>query len=203
MVISSQAIRFGQDGWLEDARRVPSPNHDHRPEALAVDLLVIHYISLPAGHFAGDAIERLFTNRMDPQAHPSFQGLVDLKVSAHFLIRRHGELLQFVSGNDRAWHAGVSHFRGRDRCNDFSIGIELEGNAVRPFTTSQYRVLARLTHALVRRWPLRYVAGHSDIAPGRKEDPGPLFDWNRYEQMTISCGLQRPFPTDTRTNPQA
>jgi AmpD protein len=129
--------------------------------------------------------------------------LPDLKVSVHFLIRRHGELLQFVSGDARAWHAGVSHFFGRDRCNDFSIGIELEGNTTRPFTTAQYRVLARLTHALVRRWPLRYVAGHSDIAPGRKEDPGPLFDWNRYAQMTISCGLQRPFPTDTRTNAQA
>lgn len=203
MVIPSQAIRFGQDGWLDAARRVPSPNHDRRPEALAVDLLVIHCISLPAGHFAGDAIERLFTNRIDPQAHPSFHSLPDLKVSVHFLIRRHGELLQFVSGDARAWHAGVSHFFGRDRCNDFSIGIELEGNAIRPFTTAQYRVLARLTHALVRRWPLRYVAGHSDIAPGRKEDPGPLFDWNRYAQMTISCGLQRPFPTDTRTNAQA
>jgi AmpD protein len=203
MVIPSQAIRFSQDGWLDVARRVPSPNHDRRPEALAVDLLVIHCISLPAGHFAGDAIERLFTNRIDPRAHPSFHSLPDLKVSVHFLIRRHGELLQFVSGDARAWHAGVSHFFGRDRCNDFSIGIELEGNAIRPFTTAQYRVLARLTHALVRRWPLRYVAGHSDIAPGRKEDPGPLFDWNRYAQMTISCGLQRPFPTDTRTNAQA
>jgi AmpD protein len=203
MVIPSQAIRFSQDGWLDVARRVPSPNHDRRPEALAVDLLVIHCISLPAGHFAGDAIERLFTNRIDPRAHPSFHSLPDLKVSVHFLIRRHGELLQFVSGDARAWHAGVSHFFGRDRCNDFSIGIELEGNTTRPFTTAQYRVLARLTHALVRRWPLRYVAGHSDIAPGRKEDPGPLFDWNRYAQMTISCGLQRPFPTDTRTNAQA
>jgi AmpD protein len=197
------AMRFGDDGWLSTARRVPSPNHDLRPDGLAVDLLVIHYISLPAGHFSGDMIERLFTNRIDPHAHPSFQGLEALKVSAHFLIRRHGELLQFVSGDARAWHAGVSHFLGRDRCNDFSIGIELEGNATRPFTSAQYRILARLTRALARRWPLRYVAGHSDIAPGRKEDPGPLFDWNRYEQMTVSCGLHRPFAADTLTNPQA
>ena len=181
MVISSQAIRFGQDGWLEDARRVPSPNHDHRPEALAVDLLVIHYISLPAGHFAGDAIERLFTNRMDPQAHPSFQGLADLKVSAHFLIRRHGELLQFVSGNDRAWHAGVSHFRGRDRCNDFSIGIELEGTDDQPFTEAQYATLAPLLDSLKQAYPIEAVVGHSDIAPGRKTDPGLCFDWQRLD----------------------
>lgn len=179
---------------------MPSPNQDSRPSGNAVDLLVIHYISLPAGHFAGDAIERLFTNRIDPQRHPSFTSLVGLKVSAHFLIRRHGQLLQFVSGDARAWHAGVSSFLGRGQCNDFSIGVELEGDGLRAFTQAQYRVLARLTEALIRRWPLRYVAGHSDIAPGRKQDPGPFFDWERYGQMTVSCGLQRPFPADSRSS---
>jgi len=114
-------------------------------------------------------------------------------VSAHFLIRRRGELIQFVPGAARAWHAGVSSFKGRERCNDFSIGVELEGDSHRPFTEAQYRVLARLTRALVDRWPLRHVAGHSDIAPGRKDDPGPLFDWACFADMTQSCGLERPF----------
>lgn len=194
------SLSFDAHGWLQAGRTVPSPNQDSRPPAQVIDLLVIHYISLPAGHFAGDAIERLFTNRIDPERHPSFASLQGLRVSAHFLVRRRGELLQFVSGDARAWHAGVSSFLGRGQCNDFSIGIELEGDGQRPFSTAQYRVLARLTEALARRWPLRYVAGHSDIAPGRKEDPGPFFDWHRYSQMTVSCGLQRPFPIDSRAN---
>jgi AmpD protein len=184
---------FDCDGWLGGARRLPSPNQDERPQGTVIDLLVIHYISLPAGRFSGPAIEQLFLNRLDPSSHPSFASLEGLRVSAHFLIRRRGELLQFVSGQARAWHAGQSQFMGRDRCNDFSIGIELEGNALRPFTDAQYRVLARLTRALVDRWPLRHVAGHSDIAPGRKDDPGPLFDWARFATMTQSCGLERPF----------
>jgi len=184
---------FDRDGWLDTARRLPSPNQDERPTGMAIDLLVIHYISLPAGHFSGPAIEQLFLNRLDPSGHPSFASLEGLRVSAHFLIRRRGELIQFVPGAARAWHAGVSSFKGRERCNDFSIGVELEGDSHRPFTEAQYRVLARLTRALVDRWPLRHVAGHSDIAPGRKDDPGPLFDWAYFADMTQSCGLERPF----------
>lgn len=193
---------FDDDGWHATARRLPSPNHDARPPGAVVDLLVLHYISLPAGHFRGDAIERLFTNRLDPGAHPSFDSLEGLRVSAHFLIRRHGQLLQFVPGEARAWHAGVSRFQGRQACNDFSIGIELEGCGERPFTSAQYRVLARLTADLCRRWPLRYLAGHSDIAPGRKQDPGPFFDWDRFSGMTQSCGLERPFVPASRESAQ-
>ena len=186
-------------GWYAPARRVPSPNHDARPQGLPIDLLVIHHISLPAGYFSGDAIERLFTNRIDPHGHADFASLVGLRVSAHFLIRRHGQLIQFVAGEDRAWHAGLSSFQGRERCNDFSLGIELEGDALRTFTDAQYRVLARLTEDLARRWPLRWVAGHSDIAPGRKVDPGPRFDWDRFCALTQSSGLQRPFHPPDRT----
>ncbi len=189
---------FDAGGWHRRARRVPSPNCDARPDGAAPELLVVHHISLPAGRFAGDAVERLFTNRLDESAHPSFAGLGSLHVSSHFLIRRRGELLQFVSCDDRAWHAGASSFLGRERCNDFSIGIELEGTGERPFTDAQYRVLARLTRALVDRWPLRYLAGHSDIAPGRKTDPGPSFDWRRYESMLHGCGLSRPFRPEGR-----
>jgi AmpD protein len=190
-------------GWYAPARRVPSPNHDARPPGLPIDLLVIHHISLPAGHFSGDAIERLFTNRIDPHAHADFASLAGLRVSAHFLIRRQGQLIQFVAGEDRAWHAGLSRFKGRERCNDFSLGIELEGDALRPFTDAQYRVLARLTGDLARRWPLRWVAGHSDIAPGRKVDPGPLFEWDRFGALTQASGLQRPFPPPDRAIAQA
>lgn len=194
---------FDEAGWCRSARRVPSANHDRRPPGTVTDLLVIHYISLPAGHFRGDAIERLFTNQLDLSAHPTFSSLAGLRVSSHFLVRRHGELLQFVSGESRAWHAGVSRFLDREGCNDFSIGIELEGCGERPFTATQYRVLARLTEALCRRWPLRYLAGHSDIAPGRKQDPGPFFDWARFGDMTQSCGLERPFVPPGRELPGA
>jgi AmpD protein len=189
---------FDARGWHRRARPVPSPNFDARPDGAAPELLVIHHISLPAGRFAGDAIERLFTNRLDESAHPSFAGLGALRVSAHFLIRRRGELLQFVSCDARAWHAGASCFRGRERCNDFSIGIELEGTGERRYTDAQYRVLARLTRALAARWPLRHLAGHSDIAPQRKTDPGPSFDWRRYESMLDGCGLSRPFGPPAR-----
>jgi len=193
----SRAASFDDAGWHRGARRVPSPNHDERPPGVAVDLLVVHHISLPAGCFAGDAVERLFTNRLDCNAHPSFGSLRGLQVSAHFLVRRRGELQQFVSGDARAWHAGVSRFLGRERCNDFSIGVELEGTGERAFTDAQYRVLAGLTLALAARWPLRHVAGHSDIAPGRKTDPGPCFEWPRFLAMVRSAGLVRPFgPAD-------
>lgn len=178
--MSPEASGPWQDGWYGPARICPSPNADERPAGMAIELLVIHYISLPPGRFSGDAIERLFTNRIDPQAHPMLAAWADMRVSAHFLIRRRGELLQFVSTDRRAWHAGVSEFQGRTRCNDFSIGIELEGDGAHPFTAAQYRVLERLSAALCRRYALTHVAGHSDIAPGRKDDPGPFFDWQRY-----------------------
>ena len=156
---------------------MPSPNHDARPPGVRPELLLIHHISLPPGRFSGDAIERLFTNRLEASAHPAFASLSGLRVSAHFLIRRRGELLQFVAGDARAWHAGVSSFLGRERCNDFSIGVELEGTGEHRYTEAQYRVLASLSRALCARWPLRWVAGHSDVAPGRKSDPGIAFDW--------------------------
>jgi len=140
---------------------------------------VLHSISLPPGQFGGDAIERLFTNRLDPQAHPYFQEVFSLKVSSHFLIRRDGELVQFVPVTRRAWHAGASSWRGRGRCNDFSVGVELEGTEGAPFEPAQYERLSALTHALRARLPLRALAAHSDVAPGRKTDPGAGFDWPR------------------------
>ena len=186
--------REAPDGWLAGARCVPSPHHDARPADAGIDLLVMHYISLPPGRFSGDAIERLFTGTLDPSAHPAFAELAGLRVSAHFLVRRRGELVQFVGTGQRAWHAGVSNFLGRERCNDFSVGIELEGDGSQPFTGVQYRRLAALTRALVGRHRLRWVAGHSDIAPGRKHDPGPFFDWAGYLASIADTGLTRPFP---------
>lgn len=180
-------------GWLTSALARPSPNHDRRPDATAVELLVVHYISLPPGRFRGDAVERLFTNCLEPSAHPDFAGLHGLRVSAHFLIRRNGALLQFVDADLRAWHAGVSTFQGRERCNDFSIGVELEGDGRHRFTAQQYRALRRLVASLRERYPLRWVAGHSDIAPGRKFDPGPLFDWQRFASAREVRGLEDPF----------
>jgi len=172
---------------------VPSPNHDERPAGATVDLLVVHHISLPPGRFRGDAIERLFTNCLDTAAHPAFAPLREMRVSAHFLIRRDGELLQFVDADLRAWHAGVSCFDGRERCNDFSIGVELEGDGAHRFTARQYRALRRLVARLRERYPLRWMAGHSDIAPGRKEDPGPKFDWRRLTRAREARGLAGPF----------
>lgn len=186
-------MRVDDAGWLAGARRVASSNCDARPAATVVDTLVIHHISLPPEHFAGDAIERLFTNRLDAQAHPYFERLREVHVSAHFLLRRRGELLQFVSCEQRAWHAGISRLLERERCNDFSIGIELEGSSARPFTDTQYRRLARLIAALGGRYPLRFIAGHSDVAPGRKDDPGPHFDWRRLEPVLRLSGITRPF----------
>ena len=167
------------EGWHIAARRCPSPNHDARPEGEAVGLIVIHAISLPPGRFGGDGIEALFTNRLDPVAHPFYREISGLRVSAHFLIRRDGELVQFVSADARAWHAGVSRWRDRERCNDFSIGIELEGCDDCGFEDVQYDRLTRLIVDLRERYPVEDVVGHSDIAPGRKTDPGPGFDWSR------------------------
>lgn len=183
----------GAGGWLDGACRLQSPNHDLRPPGIAVDLLVVHHISLPPGRFSGDAVQRLFTNRLDFDSHPFFAQLRGLRVSTHFLLRRRGELLQFVDCDARAWHAGVSSFRDRERCNDFSVGVELEGDGDTRFTQAQYRRLAQLTAALCARYPLRWVAGHSDIAPGRKTDPGAHFDWQRYLVSVQACGLSRPF----------
>ena len=160
-------------------RVVWSPNHDARPPGTAVSLAVIHSISLPPGEFGGDAIERLFTNRLDPAAHPYFKEIHGLRVSSHFLIRRDGELVRFVPLERRAWHAGVSSWRGRSRCNDFSVGIELEGADHLPFEDPQYAALHELLFGLRRTLPLKALAAHSEIAPGRKTDPGPRFDWRR------------------------
>lgn len=173
--------RFAVDGEgiVGGARFIPSPNFDERPAEAAIELLVIHSISLPPGKFGGPHIAALFTNTLDCSIHPYFEGLGGLRVSAHFLIRRHGGLIQFVPCLKRAWHAGVSSWRGRERCNDFSVGIELEGTDNRSFTASQYRTLERLVHALMSAYPIRAAVGHCDIAPGRKTDPGPNFDWSR------------------------
>ena len=149
-----------------------------------MSLAVIHGISLPPGVFGGDGVERLFTNMLDPQAHPYFASLATLRVSAHFFLRRNGTLVQFVACNRRAWHAGVSSWRGRERCNDFSIGIELEGEDTVPYAGAQYTRLAALLRALRRRYPLEAAVGHSDVAPGRKTDPGPAFDWDRLARLT-------------------
>ncbi|MEK9721646.1 MAG: 1,6-anhydro-N-acetylmuramyl-L-alanine amidase AmpD [Quisquiliibacterium sp.] len=180
-------------GRLAAARQVPSPNHDLRPQGALVDLLVVHFISLPPGRFGGDDIERLFTNRLDHDAHPFYAQLRNVRVSAHFLIRRRGELVQFVDCERRAWHAGASSFEGRERCNDFSIGVELEGDEHSRFTNAQYVKLASLTKRLARRYPLRWVVGHSDIAPGRKADPGPNFDWDRFLRGISESNLQAPY----------
>lgn len=166
-------------GWLSGARRVPSPNFDERPEHESIRLVVIHAISLPPGKFGGPEIIRLFTNCLDPDAHPYFGEIRGLRVSAHFLVRRDGELIQFVPCSGRAWHAGISSWMGCENCNNFSIGIELEGCDELPFEDAQYLTLNRLLANLRRCFPIEAVVGHSDIAPGRKTDPGPCFDWHR------------------------
>lgn len=165
--------------WLPTARQVPSPNCDERPVGETVRLVVIHAISLPPDEFGGPGIIELFTNCLDPEAHPYFREIQGLRVSAHFLVRRDGELIQFVPCSRRAWHAGASNWMGRENCNDFSIGIELEGCDEIPFEDAQYRTLNHLLADLRRRYALEAVTGHSDIAPGRKTDPGPCFDWSR------------------------
>ncbi|MBI1943039.1 MAG: 1,6-anhydro-N-acetylmuramyl-L-alanine amidase AmpD [Betaproteobacteria bacterium] len=166
-------------GQIAGARQVPSPNCDSRPAGTAVTLLVLHSISLPRGEYGGEAIERLFTNRLDLSAHACLVTLAGLRVSAHFLVRRDGELVQFVPLAARAWHAGASRWRGRERCNDFSIGVELEGTDDSAFTKEQYSGLARLVKSLYLELPIREIAAHSDVAPGRKSDPGTQFDWAR------------------------
>jgi AmpD protein len=183
--ISTLKLHVDRSGIVRAAAQIPSPNCDARPVGSPISLLVIHGISLPPGEFGGPWIVELFTNRLKTNAHPCFAKLADQKVSAHFLIRRDGSLAQFVSCSLRAWHAGVSTWRGRERCNDFSIGVELEGADDVPYTDAQYAMLAALTRALRRRYRIRDVAGHCDIAPGRKTDPGPAFDWKRFRKLTL------------------
>lgn len=173
-------------GWLEGARRVPSPNFDERPSGAVAELLVIHGISLPPGEYGGPWIDALFTNRLDPQAHPYFAEIQQLRVSSHLLIRRDGEVVQYVPFDRRAWHAGLSSYRGRERCNDFSIGIELEGTDREPYAEVQYQRLAESVAALLAAYPELSpgrITGHSDIAPGRKSDPGPHFDWHHFQRL--------------------
>ena len=176
-------------GLLNQARYLPSPNCDERPEEHALDLIVIHGISLPPGKFGGNYIDQLFTNVLDPAEHPYFEEIADLKVSSHLLIRRDGEVVQYVPFTLRAWHAGVSCIDGRERCNDYSIGIELEGEDVTPYTEEQYQSLKMVTESLLAAYPglnKDKIAGHCDISPGRKTDPGPAFDWSYFRQLLSS-----------------
>jgi AmpD protein len=173
------AFRIDVDGILPEARQIPSPNFDERPAGVFIELIVIHNISLPPGEFGGNGVVELFTNRLDPEQHSYYRNIHQLRVSSHFFIRRDGELIQFVPCLKRAWHAGVSQWQARERCNDFSIGIELEGDDYSPFEEAQYVTLARLLDALKAAYPIADITGHSDIAPGRKTDPGPFFDWSR------------------------
>lgn len=170
---------FSNDGVLAGVRYVASPNADERPTDAAVTLVVVHAISLPPGEFGGSGVEALFTDTLDATAHPYYRTIDGLRVSAHFFVRRDGEVIQFVACDKRAWHAGVSSWLGRERCNDYSIGIELEGCDECGFEDAQYRALDTLVAALAARYPLRAVVAHADIAPGRKTDPGPHFDWSR------------------------
>ena len=165
-------------GWLEGAHRRSSPFFDARPENTPVSVAVIHFISLPAGEYGGDEVDRLFTGRMTPDC-PDYEALKGLRVSSHFFIRRTGETIQYVNIFDRAWHAGLSNFRGRNAVNDFSVGIELVGCGEEPFEDAQYLALKKLLFAISQLLPLRYATGHETIAPGRKKDPGPFFDWER------------------------
>lgn len=170
---------------LNNIAFVPSPNFDERPAGCAISLLVIHNISLPPDEFGGDGVIELFTNSLDPEAHPYYRNIHGLKVSTHFFIRRDGETIQFVPCEKRAWHAGESYWKGKSCCNDFSIGIELEGSDTAPFTDTQYTALAALTRTLQNTYPITDIVGHSDIAPGRKTDPGPCFDWKRYRAAML------------------
>jgi len=189
-------MKINATGYLQEAIQIPSPNHDERPANTLIRLLVIHNISLPPDDFSGNAIIELFTNQLNCNAHPYYQALRDLKVSSHFLIRRQGEIIQFVSCTKRAWHAGQSCWQGIDRCNDFSIGIELEGSDTIPFEAIQYEQLTALTKALFQAYPLEHIVGHSDIAPTRKTDPGPFFDWKHFRET-----IQTSIPVTAATLP--
>lgn len=190
--------QIDQQGWLGCAKQVRSPNFDVRPEGMEVDTVVIHHISLPEGQFGGTAIEDFFTNQLNPLDDPYFQEIAHLEVSSHFLIKRNGELVQFVSTNDRAWHAGVSRLYERERVNDFSIGIELEGTGEVAFEGSQYQTLAKLLGAIDQRYHPKFFVGHSDVSPDRKTDPGKSFDWKYVSQIAKIPEKKLPFGTDSR-----
>lgn len=178
-----------QQGWWQGARRVDSPNFSPRAENETISLVVLHNISLPPFEYGNGAVEKLFTNRIDPEEHPFFSILTELRVSSHFLITRQGEAIQFVSCDDTAYHAGVSSFRGREKCNAFSIGIEIEGCDFEPFTPAQYQCLNTLLPAIAEHYPIEAVTGHQDIAPGRKSDPGHFFDWEKIRRPGITVVL--------------
>ena len=184
--------RAWRSGWWRGARQLPSPNFGARPAGECVRLIVIHSISMPPGSYGGPEVAQFFTNQLDWDAHPFFQGIRGLQVSAHFFIRRSGAIWQFVSCDERAWHAGVSAWRGRENCNDYSIGIELEGLEGSTFEAVQYEALAQLCTSIARRYPIEGIAGHEHIAPGRKRDPGAGFDWPRLRRA-LGWGAQR-FP---------
>jgi N-acetyl-anhydromuramoyl-L-alanine amidase len=168
-----------QNGVCDEAKFIASPNVDARPSPVDISLIVIHNISLPPSQYGGNGVIELFTNQLNPDEHPYYAEIAHLKVSSHFFIRRDGELIQFASCNDRAWHAGASNWQGRERCNDFSIGIELEGSDFEVFEPMQYETLETLISSIKARYPIQAITGHSDIAPGRKTDPGSFFDWAR------------------------
>ncbi|HEY3328049.1 MAG TPA: 1,6-anhydro-N-acetylmuramyl-L-alanine amidase AmpD [Novimethylophilus sp.] len=176
-------ISIDEHGMAPQARHIASPNCDDRPPHTPLSLIVIHNISLPPGQFGGEGVIELFTNRLDPEEHPYYREIYQRRVCAHFFIRRNGELIQFASCDKRAWHAGVSQWQGRERCNDFSVGIELEGSDDTTFENIQYSVLNDLISALRQAYPISGIAGHSDIARGRKTDPGPYFDWKRIDRL--------------------
>ena len=182
-MLRTNNFQIDSRSWLTPAKHSLSPNRSERPSNMPISLLVIHNISLPPGQFGGSAISDFFLNQLDHSKHPYFEQLKPLTVSSHLLIRRDGEVIQFVPFDQCAWHAGLSTFQGRSQCNDFSIGIELEGTDNHPFTETQYHLLASVTKTLMDHYPLitpENIIGHSDIAPGRKTDPGPLFDWQKF-----------------------
>lgn len=190
---STSSTPLWLDGWHQFSARLASPNYGPRPPGTRVDLIVLHSISLPPGQYGGEEVQRLFTNQLDWNQHPYFKSIQGIKVSAHFYIRRQGELLQFVSANDRAWHAGTSAYLGRGNCNNHSIGIELEGLEGDPFEDRQYETLASLCAALLQQYPIAHIAGHEHIAPERKADPGAGFNWPQLQQ---SLGLPARFFPD-------
>jgi AmpD protein len=190
--------RIDPKGWWGRAQKIPSPNYDQRPIGMPIELVLIHHISLPPGQFGHHYIADFFQNKLNPQDHPYFETIADRQVSSHFLIQRNGYVQQFVSVLDRAWHAGSSDFFGRTRCNDFSIGIELEGTDDRPFESAQYHALAHLSHVLAEQFPIVAYAGHSDVAPGRKTDPGVHFDWELFANLAKISEKQMPYGIQKR-----
>ena len=190
--MSSDNSPLWEGGWYQAARALASPHCDARPADTPVDLLVVHSISLPPGRYGGGDVAALFLGTLDCTTHPYYERLRGLRVSAHFFVHRNGELVQFVDCDQRAWHAGASCYRGRSRCNDDSIGVELEGLEGEAFEAAQYHTLVQLSHALVQRYPIAHIAGHEHIAPGRKADPGAAFDWTRFQRQLDLPSIQFP-----------